>query len=234
MNSTILITVFDTSPIFLFEALQSCFTQTLPPAEVLLVDNGSNDPSTVRFLTQVQSGFDQRLKVMFMGRPVGNSECLNMGILNAQNDLIVRMNASDIMLPHRLERQNYAFENASADLLGAQVMFFGEQFGEYTSHPSAIDRDMAFNHKDGWFLNHPAVMYHRNSVLELGGYDPAFDGCEDMELWYRMIANGRRLTNINDVLLLHRIHGQQATAKPRPVNLPLFKSYLQPTARAFG
>jgi glycosyltransferase involved in cell wall biosynthesis len=234
MSVSVLIPVYNTDPMYIFECLQSCFQQTRMAGEVMLVDDGSTNPATVKFLTGIQNGFDPRLRVLSVGQHAGISQALNFGLLNARFDLIARMDADDVMMPHRLERQAHTFENGSADLLGAQVMFFGEQFGGYTSHPSTIDRDMAFNHTDGWFLNHPAVMFHRSSVLELGGYDPAFDGCEDMELWYRMIANGRRLTNINDVLLLHRIHGQQVTAKPRQVNLPLFKSYLKPAARAFG
>lgn len=234
MSVSVLIPVYNTEPMYVFECLQSCFQQTRMPGEVIVVDDGSSNPSTVKFLTGIQHGFDPRLRVLSIGQHAGISHALNFGLLNARFDLIARMDADDIMMPHRLERQAFAFENASVDLLGAQVMFFGEQFGGYTSHPGEIHRDLALQHNDGWFLNHPTVMFNRNSVLELGGYDPTFDGCEDMELWYRMIANGRRLANISDVLLLHRIHRHQVTAKPRQVNLPLFKSYLKPVSRAFA
>lgn len=234
MNVSVLIPVFNTEPMYIFECLQSCFQQTRVPDEVMIIDDGSTNTATVKFLTGIQQGFDPRLRVLSVGQHAGISQALNFGLLNAQFDLIARMDADDIMMPHRLERQVNVFENSSVDLIGAQVMFFGDQFGGYTAHPKEINQDMAFLHKDGWFINHPTVMFNRHSILALGGYDPVFDGCEDMELWYRMIANGRRLSNISDVLLLHRIHGQQVTAKPRQVNLPLFKSYLKPASRAFG
>lgn len=211
---------------FLFEALQSCFTQTLPPAEVLLVDDGSDDPKTGRFLTQVQSGFDTRLKVLFMGHHVGISHCLNIGLINAQNDWIARMDADDIMMPHRLERQASAFHLMETDLLSSQSMNFGTQPVSFTSYPLHANRTIALEHDSGRFTNDETSIYHRHTVLHLGGYDSAHDGYQDVELWYRMIANGRKITTLSDVLQLRRLIPDEAPQRPNSVNLHLFKSYL--------
>ena len=226
MNFSVVIPVYNTDPNYLLASLESTLRQTLPPSEVLIIDDGSDDPNTKQFLEGAVSASGGRMRLFTQPRNAGISNALNLGLLQAQNEWIVRMDADDIMLPQRLERQASVLQSGKVDVLGSQIMYFGGEFGACTNHPPVVDRSIAITHSNGWFLNHPTVAYNRTSVLAVGGYDPQFDGCEDMELWYRMLANGASIANLGDVLLMYRIHASQVTGKRRNVDLGRFKSYL--------
>lgn len=225
MKISVLIPVYNTDPLQLMDCLASCFQQTLPPAEVLVVDDGSSDIRTVNFLTSIKSGFDHRLRILSLSHHQGISQALNYGLMQSNNDWVARMDSDDVMMPHRLERQAKELETTVVDVLGSQMMYFGNEAGTFTSFTKNIDNDFALNHESGWFMNHPTVLYNRNSVLSAGGYDPNFNGTEDIELWYRMLALGFKLANMNDVLLLYRRHSAQVTAQKRHLELARFKSY---------
>jgi hypothetical protein len=56
-------------------------------------------------------------------------------------------------------------------------------------------------------LVHPSVMMHRPTILELGGYDPAFGSSADTELWTR-VADRHPIVVVPEPLVFYRIHGE--------------------------
>ena len=58
-------------------------------------------------------------------------------------------------------------------------------------------------------------MMRRAAILELGGYDPAFIGMEDYELWCRVAEKGK-IAVLPEILLRYRIHSGQVTQNPSP------------------
>jgi glycosyltransferase involved in cell wall biosynthesis len=229
MDISILLPVCNTPPQFLVESIRSCFQQSLSPAELVIIDDGSTAAATLACLAEIRNVRGVRLEVL--GENRGISAALNAGLAIAKCDWVARMDADDIMLPHRLAAQaDFIQRRGEPDVVGGQIVYFGAESGAFTMHPEVITADLARAHANGWFLNHPSVVYRRRSVLDAGGYDSRFNGCEDMELWYRMLARGMRLANIPSIVLMYRIHAGQATRRNRVVPLDEFKGYLTPRA----
>jgi hypothetical protein len=62
-------------------------------------------------------------------------------------------------------------------------------------------------------MNHPTIMFKKQSIVNIGGYNPDFDGTEDLELWCRSLANKLVLKNLPDIIVRHRRHDDNATSR---------------------
>jgi glycosyltransferase involved in cell wall biosynthesis len=205
---TVLIPVYNAEK-YLEETLKSVSVQTLDNFEILVIDDGSTDRSP-EILAEYQA-IEPRLKVIRQ-RNSGISAALNTGIDTARGTLIARMDADDVMLPHRLERQRDFLEEHQE--LGFCASFMdmidseGRVFGEYCPGPlnvADLERQMAKEQPITY--THPTVMYRTELVSWLGGYDPKYEPCEDMELFGRMILAGFPGMVVPEKLLRYRVHG---------------------------
>ena len=89
---------------FLREALDSTLAQTLDDLELIVVDDGSTDGTPGTLADAAQR--DPRVRVERQ-EPGGLTVALNAGCALAEAALIARMDADDVMLPDRLERQSH-------------------------------------------------------------------------------------------------------------------------------
>lgn len=189
-------------------AVESVLAQTFREFELLIVDDGSTD----RTAAVVRSFNDPRI-VLIGQENMGIAGALNTGLKAAQSDLIVRFDSDDICYPERLERQ-YRFmgENPDYVLAGSMVDYMDRE-GRYifTCH-SLADTDQAVRrlpYKVCPFL-HPSVIYRKDPVLALGGYNLNAHGFEDHLLWRALIRHGK-VCNLPEVLLSIRFHPGSVT-----------------------
>lgn len=100
---------------YLGPAVQSVFAQTFTSWELLTVDDCSSDNS----FSYLQRIADPRVRVLRTSVNSGTPVAINLGIDAARGRYIARMDADDIILPNRLERQVAALEaDPKIDLLG--------------------------------------------------------------------------------------------------------------------
>jgi glycosyltransferase involved in cell wall biosynthesis len=83
-------------------AVRSILSQTFQALELIVIDDGSSD-STPSILSAL-AATDGRIRLLSSGGR-GIVEALNLGIGHSRSDLIARMDADDIAMPERLERQ---------------------------------------------------------------------------------------------------------------------------------
>jgi glycosyltransferase involved in cell wall biosynthesis len=197
---------------FLEAALKSIFVQSVANFEVLVVDDGSID-DTAQILARMA---DPRLKVL--KRPhLGIVAALNAGVEAALTDLIVRLDADDLMAANRLERQ-LAYMDANPTLGGAGSFFtiideFGEVHGTHESpltHLEALDRYL-----DGGgnpIFPHPSMIFRKSMSLSVGGYREEFRKAEDVDLFLRMIEAGHYILMQPEYLTFVRYHGSSIVA----------------------
>jgi hypothetical protein len=134
------------------------------------------------------------------------------------------MDSDDISLPNRFKNQlEYLQNNPEVDLVGsnaAYLMLNGNDWvapSQSTFHPEVITKEFA--RTSLWFFNHPTVMFRKESVTSVGGYDESLKGlAEDYELWMRMLRNDKELRNLPGVDLLFRISPNSLTRQIRPEN----------------
>ncbi|MEL6482851.1 MAG: glycosyltransferase [Pseudomonadota bacterium] len=190
---------------FLDDAIQSVRTQTLTDFELIAVDDGSSD-ATPDILARHASD-DARLRVHRQAN-TGIVGALNAGLARARGRYIARMDADDLCLPHRFERQAaYLDTTPEAVLVGglAETMdATGRPLAVVSGGPHRKTDLSRFPPRVAVSL-HPLIMVRREAFEEIGGYRSGFPHAEDYDLYLRLARLGR-LDNPPEVMLRYRKH----------------------------
>ena len=203
---SVVLPVFNAQP-YIKEAVRSILDQTFTDFELIIVNDGSTD-GTLPILLSYTSR-DPRV-VLISQKNHGLVATLNEGIRIARGKWIARMDADDIAEPTRFERQLRCLEETGADISGTWVQFFGTSDNRILRHPesdTAIKAELLF----GAPFAHPTVMMRAALAKELH-YDPAWERCEDYDLWERAARAGWQMTNVPVVLLRYRQHESQVSS----------------------
>jgi glycosyltransferase involved in cell wall biosynthesis len=203
---SVLLPVYNTNPEHLVECLESIMLQTFNDFEVVLVNNGSTDWNTLTTISLLRN--HKKIKIIDCPRQSGKknlSVALNTGLKECAYEYIARMDSDDVMNPERLSKQfNCMKENPHIDILGTQLKNMNSK--QVTSHPEYIPQ---FYYKvSTFFLCHPTVMFKKNKILEIGGYQETPDHIpEDYLLWVKALKAGLQIYNLQEVLVLYRDKG---------------------------
>ncbi len=208
---TVLLAVRDGQK-YLPQAIGSVLQQTFGDFEFIIIDDQSADGS----LQAIKQYNDTRIKVIPNRTHMGLSRSLNIGLHAAQGEYIARMDADDICLPERFEKQvRFLDQHPSMAVLGTGIRLIDELGKTIRDVQMPTDSDLI-----KWqlcFINpiaHPSVMMRRTAVKQAGGYDQELICSQDYDLWWRMSANNQ-LGNISDILVLLRQHSGQVSRVKR-------------------
>jgi glycosyltransferase involved in cell wall biosynthesis len=198
---TVLMAVYNGEP-FLAEAMQSILDQTFTDFEFLIIDDGSTDKTVA-----VIEGFcDFRIRLIRNTKNCGLVDSLNLGLELARGEYIVRMDADDISLPLRLERQvDFMDQNPEVGVCGSWLEAFHDTSVAVWS-PPLFDAEIKASLLFESVLYHPTVII-RYSMFPgfLFKYDKEYQNAEDYELWCRL-SPLCRFANIGEVFLKYRLH----------------------------
>lgn len=206
MSFSVLLSLYHKeSPVYLRQSLDSVFSQTQLPDEVVLVEDG---PLTSELYAVIEE-YKRKcpiLKVIPLAENGGLGRALNEGLKHCSYDLVARMDTDDIAKPDRFEKQLSVFRNdPNTDVVGAWIDEFEDDVCNVKSTKKLPENHEAILQyaKKRCPINHPVVMFRKSAVLSAGGYQhfPLF---EDYYLWVRMLANGARFYNIQASLLYFR------------------------------
>lgn len=197
---------------FISDCFQSILEQdTKSQFEVIFVNDHSTDRTNE--ILQEYAMLHGNLRILD-ANGTGIASAINQGILEAQSEIILRMDADDIMVPNRLSMQLAFFaNNLDCVLLGGQIRTFGNTSSLPTPnvYPSSHGEILRMLAKGNAFA-HPTVAFKKEAALSVGLYDSNFDGAEDYEFWTRLASKGR-LHNLTQLLVNYRIHEHQVTKK---------------------
>ncbi|MBI5793659.1 glycosyltransferase [Candidatus Uhrbacteria bacterium] len=184
-------------------AVQSLLDQTYRDFELLIVDDGSSD-QTPTILNQL-SQRDPRVRIITNETNLGLTRSLNLALGQAQGVLIARMDADDIALRDRLQKQ-VAFLDTHPDIgiVGTAYQFIDthdQVIGE--RHPDTQDAQLRHSLiRFNPFL-HSSVMMRRELLDRVHGYDEIYRRAQDYDLWMRL-SPLTKLANLTDILMQKR------------------------------
>ncbi len=188
---------------FLPEAMESILGQRHGDFEFLILDDGSTD----RSLEIIRSYADSRIRLVRNEKNLGLVATLNRGLALARGELVARMDADDVALPARLQRQAAVMgAEPRVVLLGSHVKVINEAGRRVTMWRFPTDDTLI-----RWTLlfencfAHSAVMFRLGAVRAAGGYTPGI-GAEDYDLWIRLRPHGE-FKQVPQVLQRHRLRG---------------------------
>jgi glycosyltransferase involved in cell wall biosynthesis len=222
---TLLLPVYDGDrPDHLRQAFRSAVDeQTLRPDQVVIVRDGPVRGDLARCLDELQAGSPVPVTMVALEHNRGLGPALDAGLAASQHDVVARMDADDICLPHRFEVEIPLI--AQADIVGAGLLEFvgdpGHVVGQRTppTEPAQIRRYARMADP----FNHPTVVYRKQAVLAAGGYGD-LPLMEDYALFARMLARGARPLNVTEPLVYYRVG---STAFKRRGGADLLRSELR-------
>ncbi len=214
---------------YLVQAVASIVEQTSRDWELICVDDGSSDSSGA--ILEWFAGQDNRIRVIHQSN-MGIVAALNGGCAIARAPLICRMDADDIALPDRLERQSlFMRRQPTCTVVGGAIVEIDAEgdplaFSQLPSEHQAI-LDNLLNRRTGHF--HPTVMVRAEALEAVGGYRPKYQWVEDHDLWLRLAQRGQ-LANLPEPVLCYRQHAesvcwQRSTQQRQLMNELLREAY---------
>jgi glycosyltransferase involved in cell wall biosynthesis len=191
----------------LSDAIASVIHQRITPDELLIVGDTTVDAELEDVIGNARERSSPTCDVEYrrLDKEVGLGYALATGVKACSHELVARMDADDISVDGRFNRQlEYFRAKPRTDVLGGYVAEFdgspeeSSQVRELPTDPRTL-RDLARRRCP---LNHPTVMFRRSSVLAAGNYRDVF--LEDYDLWGRMVADGATVANLPEVLVKMR------------------------------
>lgn len=183
MNISVIIPCFNVQD-YIEECLHSVYHQSLPPAEVICVDNHSSD-RTVAVLKELQKNKYPSLILLQESRS-GANYARNTGLYAATSSWIQFLDADDLLLPTKFEWQTgLVREHVNAGLVAAA--YFRRKL-------EGKEKEVGINSKNTWvapFMNQCGCtcsnLWSRDALLEAGGWNTALKSSQESELMMRMV-----------------------------------------------
>jgi glycosyltransferase involved in cell wall biosynthesis len=199
---------------YVAEALESVLAQTAAPlCEIIVVDGGSTDPTTLETMRQLAESPPPRTKVLLRedGRHlVGDNR--NFGIELARGRYVTCLDADDLLDPRYIEVALYLLERRGYDLVSTTTQCFGES-DERVGLPLCPD----LGQMSAANCVTTVAVYRRALWEAAGGYHDTGLGeayvYEDWKLWHRIAAFGARMTNIQEPLFRYRVHSPASLSR---------------------
>lgn len=219
---------------FLRKAFASAVVdQTRRPTEVLVVQDGPVGDDLAAALEELAASSPVPVRRLVLERNAGLGPALDAGLAACAYDVVARMDADDVCVPHRFERQLPLLE-AGADIVGSALMEFVDDVDSVVQiripplDPDWIRSASLFRDP----FNHPTVVYRRHAVQRAGGYQD-LPLMEDYLLFVRMLADGAQPANLAEPLVYYRV-GAGAYARRGGLTLLASELALQRRFRELG
>ncbi|HMO80754.1 MAG TPA: glycosyltransferase [Pyrinomonadaceae bacterium] len=187
------------------EAVESALSQTYPNIEVIVVDDGSKDNSL-----KVLEKYRDRVKII---EQVNSGVCVarNRGVAESAGEYIAFLDADDVWLPAKIERQVEKF--ASEDVLGlvhVGVTDIDALGKELATHLDGMEGDVASElmmFESAVILGGGSgVMIPRKVFDKVGGFDDSLSTSADWDIYFR-ISSSFPVGFVDEPLLKYRLHG---------------------------
>jgi len=187
------------------EALESVINQTRQPDEIVLVIDGPITKSINEVIINYES--NTFFKVIRLPKNVGHGNARRKGLDNCTYELIALMDADDISVSDRFEKQLKCFEqNKDLSIVGGNIKEFINSVDNIIGIREVPQDDSEIRSyiKKRCPFNQMSVMFKRSEVEKAGGYLDWYCD-EDYYLWLRMYLSGATFKNLKDCLVCVRV-----------------------------
>lgn len=203
-----IIMAFHNAQAYIYHSVKSIVEQRFADFEFIIINDNSTD-SSVDIVTSFN---DSRIMVYNNKEKLGLTRSLNIALSKCNGSFIARMDADDIAMPERLEKQlQFMVKCEDIGILGTSFYEIDENgaiLGEVYMPNSDYEirkKIYAFNP----FL-HSSVMIRREVLEEVGPYNENFYYAQDYELWFRILKKSKG-ANLVDLLMMRRKHKNTLT-----------------------
>ena len=187
---------------FLPVAIESAYNQSLPPHEILIINDGSTDDSkevAERYTYKNFPLIESPVRVINQVNK-GLPSARNTGIMVATGDYVLCLDADDILMENAIERLTQEILITNADIVAPSFKEFGKSNREIILGGFQM-QDLMVANRIGYFS-----AIRRSALVEVGGYNPKMKyGWEDHDLWFDLFKRNYSIAIIQEVLVLYRV-----------------------------
>lgn len=215
----VLMSIYKENEIMLMKSITSVLEQTYKNIHLIIVLDNPKNYEAQKLLDSIKKK-DRRVCVIYNMKNLGLPDSLNAGILRSIGKYIARMDADDIALPDRIEKQVKYMETHDVDILGMAIQKIDETdhfVGKTIINPQRhcfIKRVLRYKS----CIAHPTWMVRTEVMQKLEGYRN-INACEDYDFLLRALDNGYKLGNLREVGVLYRRGTQSISDRNREMQL---------------
>ena len=203
----------------LAEAIGSVLAQSFTSWELLIVDDASRDAT--RRIAEEHAAIDQRVTVIPSDSALGAAAARNRAISVASGRYIAFLDADDLWMPEKLERQlDFMRSTAAALTFTAFVRRFGTGRERVKRVPESVDYDDLLR---GNVIGCLTAMYDREKVGRK--YMPDIRRRHDFALWLDIVKQSGPARGLNEPLAVHRMHSQSLSANRLAATMDTWRMY---------
>lgn len=190
---------------YLPQTIESVLSQSYPRVEIIVVDDGSKDESTT-----IVEKYGERVRLVRQQNQ-GVAIARNRGVAEASGEFVAFLDADDLWLPTKLERQVERFQNEpDLGLVHCGVEEIDESGAHLRTRLDGLEGQVATDlllFKRAVILGGgSALMVAREVFKTIGGFDVRLSTSADWDFFYRIAAR-HRVGFVREVLVRYRMHG---------------------------
>jgi glycosyltransferase involved in cell wall biosynthesis len=192
-------------PDYLRRAFRSAVEdQTVRPDQVVIVRDGPVSDELADCLDALRASCPVPVTFVPLRENGGLGPALDQGLAASWFDVVARMDADDVAMPHRFEVELPLIQDA--DIVGSGLLEFVADTDNVVGQrvPPTGSRQIQRYARMHDPFNHPTVVYRRPAVLAAGGYGD-LPRMEDYALFARMLGHGARAVNVAEPLIFYRV-----------------------------
>ena len=211
---SILMSIYNETESEIFESINSLITQTYCNVEIIvIVDNPLERGRYEEILKPYAANND--IIVYFNERNIGLARSMNVAVDRSSGEFIARMDADDISVLNRIEKEVACIKEQQADFVCTGYKFIDETGkeikGKYIHYsPERLKRSLITTN----CIHHPTVLMKKEVFVKSGGYRD-LPCAQDYDLWLRLLELDCKFYMIDEKLLLHRIRNNSTTNRRR-------------------
>src|SRR5688500_16173290 len=217
---------------YISKSIESVLGQTYHGWELIIIDDGATDNTK-----EIADGYcrrDERIRYLYQENSK-QGRARNKGIANAQGEFIAFLDADDLWLPQKLEKQVEVIENSDVDLLFGSFYLFTNNLDEPGIRIISV-KETTLKSETGFKellaenkIPILTVLCKKHAILEVGGFpeELKFQNAEDYYLWLKLILGGFKLEGREDVLAAYRLHHSSSTGTDKEALIPVTEIYYE-------
>ena len=202
---TVIMSTYKEDERLLRESIESILNQTYKDFEyIIILDYPDNDVH--KSVIEEYALKDDRIHFYINEKNMGLTDSLNRGLSLCHGEYIARMDADDISLPDRLERQMKYLEKNHYDLIGGITEMINENgsllysIKSVPTDPKKINKALRYSQ----CIAHPTWLGRKEVFEKNAGYRH-MPLCEDYDFTLRAVLNGFVISNLNEAVLKYRM-----------------------------
>ena len=206
------------------ETISNVLVQTLPPHEIIVVDDGSTDNSV-----EIIRSFGSKIKLIQQTNQ-GPGAARNAGLRLASGDFIQFQDSDDLFSCNKLETQTELLEQSGADIafspwaklrIEGRSVSFENHVLQQKMPPAKLSLPCWWLR--GWSTVFQSLLFRRSFLKQVGWYRTDLLTAEDMEFFFRLLTSSPRVAFSAQPLTLYRVHSvnkitqDEGTSKARRI-----------------